>query len=42
MMNPQTQQELMYSLIETPTGYWTPNITRHKTKEIFFDLEEKK
>ena len=42
MMNPQTQQELMQAQMAAPTGKGNPSLSRQKTKEIFFDSEEKK
>jgi hypothetical protein len=42
MMNPQTQQELMQAQMAAPTSKGAPSLTRQKTKEIFFDSEEKK
>ena len=42
MMNPQTQQELMQAQMAAPTGKGAPSLSRQKTKEIFFDSEEKK
>ena len=42
MMNPQTQQELMQAQMAAPSNKGAPSLTRQKTKEIFFDSEEKK
>ena len=42
MMNPQTQQELMQAQMAVPSNKGAPSLTRQKTKEIFFDSEEKK
>ena len=42
MMNPETQQELLQAQTGEPTNKVAPTLSLEKTKEIFFEYEEKK